>query len=68
MTEWLSQKDVDFYLDDRKSKGMNVIQLCLFWGKREENPTKFTANAPDFIDSRHLKRMMDFLMQHSLQL
>lgn len=48
MTEWLSREDVDFYLDDRKSKGMNVVQLCLFWGKREENPTRFTANAPNF--------------------
>ena len=48
MTEWLSRKEVDLYLDDRKSKGMNVVQLCLFWGKREDNPTRFTANAPNY--------------------
>ena len=33
MTEWLSREEVDLYLDDRKSKGMNVVQFCLFWGK-----------------------------------
>jgi hypothetical protein len=55
MTEWLSREDVDFYLDDRKSKGMNVVQLCLFWGKREENPTRFTANAPDFYGFKALE-------------
>ena len=47
MTEWLTREDVDLYLDDRKSKGMNVVQLCLFWGKRVDYPTKFTANAPN---------------------
>lgn len=47
MTEWLSREDVDLYLDNRKSKGINVIQLCLFWGKRVDYPTKFTANAPN---------------------
>ncbi len=44
MTEWLPREDVDLYLDDRQSKGMNVVQLCLFWGKRVDYPTKFTAN------------------------
>lgn len=47
MTEWLNREDVDLYLDDRKAKGMNVVQLCLFWGKRVDYPTKFTANAPN---------------------
>ncbi|RLD77778.1 MAG: hypothetical protein DRJ07_14195 [Bacteroidetes bacterium] len=41
MTEWLSREDVDIYLDDRKSKGMNIVQLCLFWGKRKDYPTNF---------------------------
>jgi hypothetical protein len=44
MTEWMSREEVAYYLDDRKSKGMNVVQLCLFWGKRTDNPTIFTAN------------------------
>lgn len=48
MTEWLSREEVDFYLDDRKSKGMNVVQFCLFWGKRMDYPTRFTANASNF--------------------
>ena len=48
MTEWLSREEVDVYLDDRKSKGMNVVQFCLFWGKRVDYPTKFTANPPNF--------------------
>lgn len=45
MTEWLTREEVDLYLDDRKSKGMNVVQLCLFWGKRVDYPTRFTINA-----------------------
>lgn len=44
MTEWLSREEVDFYLNDRQSKGMNVVQLCLFWGKRVDYPIQFTAN------------------------
>jgi hypothetical protein len=48
MTEWLSREEVDVYLDDRKDKGMNVIQLCLFWGKRQEKPTRFTTNPENF--------------------
>jgi len=48
MTEWLSREEVDLYLDDRKSKGMNVVQFCLFWGKRVDYPTRFTANAPNY--------------------
>lgn len=45
ITEILTREKVDLYLDDRKSKGMNVVQFCLFWGKRVDHPTKFTANA-----------------------
>jgi hypothetical protein len=44
MTEWLTREEVDEYLDDRKSKGMNVVQLCFFWGKRQDFPTRFTTN------------------------
>mgnify|MGYP006278582933 FL=1 len=44
MTEWLPREDVELYLDDRQSKGMNIVQLCLFWGKRVDYPTQFTAN------------------------
>jgi Protein of unknown function (DUF4038) len=45
MTEWLTREKVDLYLDDRQSKGMNVVQLCLFWGKRRGYPIKtFTVN------------------------
>jgi hypothetical protein len=52
MTEWLSREEVDLYLNDRKSKGMNVVQFCLFWGKRVDYPTKFTANAPNFYSHK----------------
>lgn len=44
MTEWLPREDVDLYLDDRQAKGMNLVQFCLFWGKRVDYPTKFTVN------------------------
>ena len=44
MTEWLTREDVDHYLDDRSSKGMTVVQLCLFWGKRTDRPLAFTTN------------------------
>ena len=44
MTEWLTREEVDVYLDDRQSKGMNVVQLCLFWGKRTDNPLNFVVN------------------------
>lgn len=52
MSEWLNREEVDFYLDNRKDKGFNVIQLCLFWGKREEDPVKFTANPPNAYNFR----------------
>ncbi len=44
MTEWMTREEVNRYLDDRKAKGMNVVQLCLFWGKRRDYPTRFTVN------------------------
>ena len=44
MSEWLTREDVDFYLDDRAEKGFNLVQVCLFWGKREEDPVRFTTN------------------------
>lgn len=44
MSEWLNREEVDFYLDHRKDLGFNVVQLCLFWGKREDDPLRFTAN------------------------
>lgn len=47
MPEWLNREDVDLYLDNRKEKGFSVIQLCLVWGKRVEDPTNFTCNPPN---------------------
>ena len=44
MAEWLKRGDVDDYLDDRAAKGFNLVQVCLFWGKREEDPVRFTTN------------------------
>ena len=55
MTEWLPREDVDLYLDDRQSKGMNVVQLCLFWGKRVDYPTKSTANPENPYGHKALK-------------
>ncbi len=60
MTEWLPREDVDFYLDDRKSKGMNVVQLCLFWGKRVDYPTKFTANPSNYYGFKAFKETRGF--------
>jgi hypothetical protein len=47
MAEWLSREEVDYFLDDRKEKGFNLVQICLFWGKREDDPLKFTINPPN---------------------
>jgi len=47
MSEWMTREDIDLYLDDRKDKGFHVIQICLFWGKRTEDPVNFTTNAPN---------------------
>ena len=44
MSEWLNREEVDFYLDHRKELDFNIVQLCLFWGKRDEDPVKFFAN------------------------
>jgi hypothetical protein len=54
MTEWLSREEVDFYLDDREAKGVNVVQLCVLWGKRHEQPVRFYANAPNSYGHRAL--------------
>lgn len=47
MSEWLTREGVDAYLDHRKVQGFNVVQLCLFWGKREDDPVTFTTNPPN---------------------
>ena len=44
MAEWLNREDVIHYLDNRKEKEFSVVQICLFWGKREEDPVSFTLN------------------------
>ncbi len=44
MTEWMTREEVDLYLDNRKEKGFSVIQVCLAWGKREEDPVQFHVN------------------------
>ncbi len=59
MTEWLTREDVELYLTDRRSKGMNVVQLCLFWGKRLDYPTVFTANAENPYGHRALQTVND---------
>ena len=48
MSEWLSREEIELYLDNRKEKGFNLIQICLFWGKRTEDPVNFQANQPNF--------------------
>ncbi len=47
MSEWMTREEIDLYLDDRNAKGFNVIQICLFWGKRTEDPVSFTVNPPN---------------------
>jgi len=47
MSEWLNREDVIYYLDDRKKKEFSLVQICLFWGKREEDPVTFTLNPPN---------------------
>jgi len=44
MSQWLTREDVDYYLDDRKEKGFNLVQICLFWGKRQDDPVNFFVN------------------------
>lgn len=47
MSEWLTREKINIYLDDRREKGINVIQICAFWGKRHDDPVKFTTNPPN---------------------
>jgi len=47
MSEWLTREEVDYYLDNRKEKGFSLVQLCLFWGKRVEDPVNFSTNPPN---------------------
>lgn len=44
MSEWLTREEVDLYLENRAAKGFTVIQLCLFWGKRSDDPVHFMTN------------------------
>lgn len=52
MSEWLTREEVDYYFDDRQKKGFTVVQLCLFWGKREDDPVKFSVNPPNAYGHR----------------
>ncbi len=52
MSEWLDRQDINLYLDDRQQKSFNVIQICLFWGKRRERPTTFTVNPANAYGDR----------------
>lgn len=54
ITEWLSREDVDVYLDDRQEKGFNIIQLCLLWGKRHDDPVRFPVNPENAYGKRAL--------------
>lgn len=54
MTEWATRADINKYLDNRKSKGFNVIQICLIWGKRYEDPLRFPVNAKNAYGHRAL--------------
>ena len=47
MSEWLTREDVNYYLDNRKEKGFNLVQICLFWGKRVDDPVDFSVNPPN---------------------
>lgn len=44
MSEWLTREQVDLYLDNRSTKGFNIVQVCAFWGKRQDDPVRFTTN------------------------
>jgi len=55
MSEWMTRADVDTYLDDRQTKGFSVIQICLLWGKRYEDPVRFYTNAPNAYGHRALQ-------------
>lgn len=47
MSEWLAREEVDLYLDNRKAKGFSLVQICLFWGKRTDDPVQFFVNPPN---------------------
>jgi len=47
MSEWLTREEVDYYLDNRKDKGFNLVQISLFWGKRVDDPLNFSINPPN---------------------
>ena len=47
MSEWLTREEVDYYLDNRKEKGFNLVQISLFWGKRVDDPVNFSINPPN---------------------
>ena len=47
MSEWFTREEVDLYFDNRKAKGFSLVQICLFWGKREEDPVQFSVNPPN---------------------
>jgi len=47
MSEWLTREDIDYYLDNRKEKGFNLVQISLFWGKRVDDPVNFSINPPN---------------------
>ena len=57
LSERLNRADVDYYLDARKAQGFNVIQLCLFWGKRKGSTNTFYVNPPNDYGHRALKNL-----------
>jgi hypothetical protein len=57
MSEWLTREDVDIYLDNRAEKGFTVVQVCLFWGKREEDPVRFTLNPENAYGHKAFKEV-----------
>ena len=57
MSEWLNREDVDIYLDNRAEKGFTLVQVCLFWGKREEDPVRFTVNPTNAYGHKAFKEV-----------
>ena len=55
MSEWLTREDIIHYLDDRSNKDFNLIQICTFWGKRVEDPVRFTLNPENAYGFRAFK-------------
>ncbi len=54
ISEWLTRDEVDVYLQNRQEKGFNLIQMCLLWGKRQENPVHFPVNPENAYGKRAL--------------